>query len=251
MKQLLIDLHAQRDSAKAKVLQSFFKTGKGEYGEGDIFLGVPVPTLRALVKKYNKDISLNDSKKLLYSKIHEKRMLAVLFLVEWYEFYLKNYKKEGAKFDYYPYDIFNFYLDNIKQINNWDLVDISAPSIVGRFLYGNEADYENYFAILTNMAHSENLWERRIAIVSTFYFIRNNEFIETLKISKILLGDKHDLIQKAIGWMLREVGKRDKGVLVGFLEENLGKIPNVTLRYAVEKFSNEERLIWYARNKKV
>jgi 3-methyladenine DNA glycosylase AlkD len=228
MKGLLSELYEHKNSEKARVLQSFFKTGDGEYGAGDIFLGIQVPILRKLVKKYGGEVSMDDVEKLLYSKIHEERMLAVLFLVQKY-----SSDKTG---------VYKFYLKNAKQINNWDLVDVSCHKVVGDYLLNRNRK------ILYELSKSKNIWEKRIAIISTFKFIRENDFSDTLKISSILLGDSHDLIHKAVGWMLREVGKRDRSILEEFLEKHLGKMPKVTLRYAVEKFSREDRLKWYGRN---
>ena len=207
---------------KARILSSFFKTAKGEYGEGDVFVGVAVPELRKIAKKY-KSISLVEVKKLLESKIHEDRFTALAILC------LKF--KEDEK------NIFNFYLKNISKINNWDLVDTSAPNIVGNYLLHNPKEKD----VLYKLSHSKNLWQRRISIISTFSFIRENKFNDTLKISEILLENEHDLISKAVGWMLREVGKRDVEIEKKFLKEFYSKISRTTLRYAIERFSEEER----------
>ena len=220
LENLKSDLRKIANPEKAKILQGFFKTGKGQYGEGDVFLGVTVPQSRAIVKEY-KDIPLIQIGQLLNSKIHEERLISLLILRE-------NYPKNQK-------EIFNFYLNNTKQINNWDLVDLSAPNIVGQFLKDKPKK------ILYKLANSENLWEKRIAIVSTFEFIRNNNFRDTLKISEILLKDKHDLIHKAVGWMLREVGKRDQKILEDFLKKHYEKIPRTTLRYAIERFEESKR----------
>jgi len=180
-------------SEKAKVLQRFFKTGPGEYGEGDIFIGVTVPDLRKTAKKYQK-ITLNETKELLNSKIHEERLVSTLILIQ--KFSNASLKEKG--------ELVKYYLDNTKKINNWDLVDLSAPQIIGEYLKDKQDR-----TILYKLAKSNNLWERRISIITTLTFIRNNQFSDTLKLSTTLLHDKHDLIQKAVGWMLREVGKRD------------------------------------------
>lgn len=203
------------DPKKAKILSRFFKTGKGQYGEGDVFLGLTVPEQRTLSKKYV-NLPLSDLGKLLNSKIHEKRLTALLIMVAQFE----NNKKE----------IFNFYLKNIARINNWDLVDLSAPNIVGAYLFDKKRDQ------LYNLAKSKNLWARRISILSTFYFLREHDFSDTIKISEILLTDNHDLIHKAVGWMLREMGKRDEKALVSFLAKHTTKMPRTMLRYAIEKF---------------
>lgn len=218
------DIKKAANKKRARVLQKFFKTGKGEYAEGDMFLGITVPKTRKIAKRYiNLDILSIDS--LLNSKIHEERLLALLILVE-------NYKKSN---DERRYQILDFYLKNTKQINNWDLVDLTADKILGDYLNDKPKD------LLYNLAQSSNLWERRIAIISTFCFIKNNQFDETLKIAEILLKDKHDLIQKAVGWMLREIGKRDEKTLKYFIKINYKNMPRTTLRYAIEKFPEEER----------
>lgn len=209
---------------QAKVLRRFFKTGKGEYGEGDIFLGVKVPDQREIADKFQK-LSLGDLEKLLNSKVHEYRMTALLILIKQYK---KADEREKKK-------IFNFYLKNSRNINNWDLVDLSAPKIVGDYLLNKPRN------VLYKLARSKNLWERRIAIISTWIIIRNNEFDDTLKISKMLLKDEHDLIHKAVGWMLREVGKRDQKIEEEFLRKYYSKMPRVMLRYAIERFDEKKR----------
>ena len=219
------------DPRQAKILQRFFKTGKGEYGEGDIFLGVKVPDQRKIANKFS-ELSLKDLEKLLSSKIHEYRMSALFILIKQYE---KANEQEKKK-------IFDFYLKNTKNINNWDLVDLSAPKIVGDFLLDKPKD------VLYKLAKSNNLWERRIAIVSTVVFIRNNKFKDTLKISKTLLLDKHDLIHKAVGWMLREVGKRNQKVEEKFLKKHYSKMPRVMLRYAIERFEEKKRKFYLGKN---
>ena len=212
--------------------QRFFKTGKGEYGEGDIFLGIRVPVLRRLVKKYH-GISIVEVRKLLNSKFHEERLLAVLMLVKLFK------NRSEILDDSGTYDgqkqIFNLYLDNIEFINNWDIVDISAGNIMGAYLH--EKDKSPLYC----MVYADNMWERRISIISTIYFIRRNEFDDTLKIAEILLNDKEDLIQKAVGWMLREVGKREIEIEEEFLQEHYTKMPRTMLRYAIEKFPETRR----------
>jgi len=184
-------------------------------------LGVTVPTLRVIVKKYSKDISLKDVQKLLNSKIHEYRLTALLILVEKY--------KEDKEL------IYNTYIRNFININNWDLVDLTAPKIMGDFLKDKNRD------ILYSLATSNNLWEKRISIVATFAFIKDNDFKDTLKISEILLKDEHDLIHKAVGWMLREVGKRNKNLEKEFLDKNYRIMPRTMLRYSIEKFDPKEK----------
>ena len=227
------ELNKLADPLQAKILQSFFKTGKGEYGEGDIFIGIKMPILRKLVKK----IYLTDCSEiidLLHSKIHEERMTALLILVTKY-----------AKGDQLiKSDIFNIFIDNTKWINNWDLVDVNVPKVIGTHLLNTDK------SILYKFAGSNSLWERRISIVSTFTFIRNNQFLDTLHIAEILLNDKHDLIHKATGWMLREVGKRQQNLLEEFLNKNYTAMPRTMLRYAIEKFPEPLRLSYLNKSTK-
>lgn len=225
METLEKELEKYADGEKAKLLQRFFKTGKGEYGEGDIFLGLTVPKIRYLAKRFP-NLDFNELQDLLNSKVHEKRMLALVVLVNRY----KKSKNEDEK-----KEIFDFYLGNTRNINNWDLVDVNCKDIVGRYLFDKDRK------ILYKLAKSKDLWEKRIAIISTSYFIWQNQFEDTLKISEILLEDKHDLIHKAVGWMLREVGKRDLRVEEDFLKKHYKKMPRTMLRYAIEKFNDKKR----------
>lgn len=202
----------------------FFKTAPGEYGSGDKFLGIRVPVIRQAVKKFE-TISLPVTTKLLKSEYHEIRLFALLVLVA-------NYSKAD---DHGKKIIYELYLNNTQYINNWDLVDSSAHKIVGIHLENKDK------ADLYKLSKSASLWERRIAIISTFHFIRNNQFDDTLKISRQLLDDEEDLIHKAVGWMLRETGKRDKNVETAFLNRHYQAMPRTMLRYAIEKFSKEER----------
>jgi 3-methyladenine DNA glycosylase AlkD len=208
----------------AAFLQRFFKTGPGEYGEGDVFLGVRVPQVRKLVKQYP-DAGLKEARQLLTSPIHEERLLALLILVRDFTRGNDSVKKR----------IYEFYLAKTRYINNWDLVDSSAEHIVGAFLKRKDK------APLHKLARSDKLWERRIAIMATFHFIKQMTFSETLKISKILLQDEHDLIHKAVGWMLREIGKRDMRTEEEFLKGCYGRMPRTMLRYAIEKFPEPKR----------
>lgn len=226
LSELIKELNSLKNLEQAKKLQKFFKTGKGQYGEGDIFLGVKVPAQRAVAKRYVY-LELKDLQELLNSKIHEHRMVALLILVDKY--------KKSKKDLFRKREIFEFYLKNAERINNWDLVDLSAPTIVGDFIQV-EGTY-----ILRELANSGNLWKKRIAIVSTYPLIRQRRFGETLAISEVLLHDKHDLIHKAVGWMLREVGKRNREILEIFLSTRYKKMPRTMLRYAIEKFPEEER----------
>ncbi len=213
---------------KAKILQRFFKTGKGEYGEGDIFVGITVPESRKIAIKF-KDLSLENVEFFLQSNIHEERLIALLLLVHNYGL------AEKSKDEISKENIYNFYLKSLKYINNWDLVDLSADKIMGPYLINKEK------YILYKLSNSQNIWERRIAIIATFYFIKNNEFDDTLKIAEILLSDKHDLIHKAVGWMLREIGKKNEDILKNFLNENYEKMPRTMLRYAIERFPEDIR----------
>ena len=216
------DLLKLGDPEKAKILLRFFKTGKGEYGEGDRFLGVSLPNQRLVAKRYA-HVSLAELQSLLSSKTHEFRLTALIILVHKYK------KAEDKK------PVVDFYLKNVRQVNNWDLVDLSAPNILGKHLLDKKRD------LLYKMAASDNIWGRRIAIISTLEFIRNDEFADTLKISETLLKDKHDLIHKAVGWMLREVGKRDVAVLEAFLNKHCKVMPRTMLRYSLEKFDPKKR----------
>ena len=214
----------QKNSSQAMILQRFFKTGKGEYGEGDVFYGIKVPVQRKIAKQFI-NLALDDIKSLIHSKVHEERLIAVFILVE--QFQKAN---EGAQ-----KTIFNFYIKNRKGINNWDLVDLSAPKIVGQYLIKKDK------ALLYKFALSKDLWEKRIAILSTFTFIRQHWFEDTLKIAMILLNDKHDLIHKAVGWMLREIGNRDLMLEEDFLKKHYKNMPRTMLRYAIEKFPEKKR----------
>ncbi|HLG23494.1 MAG TPA: DNA alkylation repair protein [Candidatus Nanoarchaeia archaeon] len=226
--QIKKDLQRLSDTRRAKISSSFFKTGKGQYGEGDIFLGITVPKQREVAKKYL-NLPINEIEALLTSRIHEHRLVALIILTEKYNKSSQKEKKE----------IFDFYLSNAKNINNWDLVDSSADKIAGRYFFENGQVRNN--VTLTNLAKSENLWEKRISIISTFYFIKNNEFEETCRISELLLKDKHDLIHKAVGWMLREVGKKDQKAEEDFLVKHYKKMPRTMLRYAIERFDYKKR----------
>ena len=216
---------------RRKVNEWFFKTGKGEYGYGDIFLGVTVPEIRKIAKKFSQEISLQELTELIRNPTHEVRLCALIILVN-------KYKKEDKN------KIYKYYLNHLNAINNWDLVDTSAPHIVGDYLYNNPEKS----IILLEFSQSENLWIRRISIVSTFAFIKNNEFKKTLEIAKLLLNDDLDLIHKAVGWMLREVYKRDVDLIKRFLRQNYAQIPRTTLRYAIERMDKEERLLYLKGN---
>ncbi len=208
---------------QAEILSGFFKTGKGEYGEGDKFLGIKVPVLRQTVKDFH-DMTLTDLRQLLNSEYHEHRLSALFILTRQY--------KTADK----PEKYVKFYLQNLKAVNNWDLVDLSAPQILGDWLIDHDRE------ILYRLAKNENLWEKRVAILATFAFIKNNDFKDTLKIAKMLLHEDHDLLHKAVGWMLREVGKRDLAIEEEFLRNNdYRSMPRTLLRYAIEKFPEVKR----------
>lgn len=218
------------DAKRAEVFLRFFKTGKGEYGEGDKFFGLTVPKCRGIACKY-KNLSLKEVEKLFHSKIHEERLISLLILVEQFVKGDETKRKE----------IFKLYLKNTAYINNWDLVDLSCYKIIGAYLFDKPRD------ILFTLAKSKNIWERRIAIVSTYWFIKHNQLDETLNISEILLSDPHDLIHKAAGWMLREVGKRSQKDLEQFLKENYRNIPRTTLRYAIERLPENLRKAYLSK----
>ncbi|GAA5520080.1 DNA alkylation repair protein [Aliifodinibius salicampi] len=218
------------DSEVSEHSKRFFKTGPGEYGEKDQFLGIRVPKIRKIARR-SKELSLTEAEQLLHSKFHEERLCALIILVNQSK---KADPKELEK-------IYQLYLSNTAYINNWDLVDTSAEHIMGRYL----ADKNR--AILYTLAKSDDLWERRIAIMSTFHFIKNNDFNDTLKIAKLLLNDKHDLIHKAVGWMLREVGKRKMEVEERFLEQHIEDMPRTMVRYAIEKMPESKRQSYLSR----
>jgi 3-methyladenine DNA glycosylase AlkD len=222
---IIKELRKYASPEKAAILSRFFKTGKGEYGEGDCFIGVVVPDIRGIVKKFYKSITLAETLKILKSKIHEERLLSLLILAAKFD---KADNKEQAV-------ICQAYLKHTAYINNWDLVDLSAHYILGRYLVDKDR------GILYRLAKSKNIWERRVAILSTFYFIRQKDFKDAFAIADILLNDRHDLIHKAVGWMLREVGKRDQVAEEKFLKPRYKKMPRTMLRYAIEKFPENKR----------
>ena len=218
------ELQVKANPEKAEILSGFFKTGKGEYGEGDVFLGIVVPEQRKISKKYS-ELPLKNLKGLLSGRIHEHRLVALLILVI-------KYKKAD---DFGKKEIFDFYLRHTKHINNWDIVDLSAPNIVGDYLLTRDR------SVLYDLARSKSIWEKRISVLSTFMFIRNNQFDDTFRIVELLIHDKHDLIHKAAGWMLREVGKRDQKAEEVFLKKHYQDMPRTMLRYAIERFEEEDR----------
>ncbi|MEF9427408.1 MAG: DNA alkylation repair protein [Candidatus Mariimomonas ferrooxydans] len=224
LEQIKKDLLILKNQERAKILSRFFKTGNGQYGEGDFFLGVTVPEQRKISKKYP-DLTIKEMQKLLSDSIHEHRLTALFILINQYK------KTDGAG----KIEIFNFYLKNTKHINSWDLVDASAEKILGEYLLEKDK------SILHKFTGSDNVWKRRIAIMSTFHFIKNSKLGDALKISELLLNDKHDLIHKAVGWMLREIGKRDLETEEQFLKKHYQKMPRTMLRYAIERFDETKR----------
>lgn len=223
-KQINAELISLGDPVRAQHSQRFFKTGPGEYGEGDIFLGIKVPVLRALAKRY-KNASREDALELLISGYHEVRLTALFLMVSIYD----RSDQQGRA------QIYNDYLENVRYVNNWDLVDSSAMQIVGHFLFDKDRSH------LKTLARSSDLWERRIAIIASYYFIRQYEFQDTLELAEILLQDDQDLIHKAVGWMLREVGNKSRPTEEKFLKLHYRVMPRTMLRYAIEKFPEQLR----------
>jgi len=232
LNKLKTELKQHSSPEKAKIYARFFKTGQGEYGEGDVFLGLTVPEQRKLAQKYF-DLSFDDVKELLYSKYHEHRLTGLLILCYKYQKAEDN-EKEGDK-------IIDFYLKHKHCGNNWDLIDCVADKLLGKHILNKDK------SILYDLAKSENVWDRRIVIITTFEFIRKHKFEDTIKIAEILLNDKHDLIQKAVGWMLREMGKRDEKELIKFLDKHYKKMPRTMLRYAVERLNERKKEIYMKR----
>jgi 3-methyladenine DNA glycosylase AlkD len=221
---ILNELKSIASPEKAKILHGFFKTGQGQYGAGDVFLGIMVPQTRN-VAKANGTTPLSEIHTLLQSEFHEVRLCALVIITERF----KKAKEAERR------EIFDFYLSNVERINNWDLVDLTCPTVIGLYLLDKDR------SILYKMSESKNLWKQRISIVSTLAFIRNNDLIDTFAISEKLLNHRHDLIHMAVGWMIREAGKRDKEQLETFLDEYAKKMPRTTLRYAIERFPEPER----------
>jgi 3-methyladenine DNA glycosylase AlkD len=228
--QVKAELEKQSDPERAIKLQRFFKTGKGEYGEGDVFIGVRVPDQRRIAKK-NRNISLSDVLELLRSEIHEHRLTALFILTEQFS---KGDEEARQR-------IVNLYLCNTDYVNNWDLVDSSAHKILGVWLVDKPR------GVLYDLARSESLWERRISIISTFAFIRRGDLVDALALAGVLVEDGHDLIHKASGWVLREVGKKDQSVLEEFLLEHFETMPRTMLRYAIERLPEERRRFYMGR----
>jgi len=224
-RKIMKELESVSDKDRALNLQRFFKTGKGEYGYGDVFAGITIPQIRAICKRYYKELSLDEITFFIQHQIHEYRMFGLLTLTYIWK------KADDKKKD----DIYSLYVKNLQYINNWDLVDLSAPNIVGQYLKGKDRSF------LYELVKSNDLWKQRVAIISTAAFIRDVDFKDTLEISKFLLHHSHDLIHKAVGWMLREVGKRDLAVEENFLKKYYKEMPRTMLRYAIERFEEEKR----------
>lgn len=242
---------AERDDRQRDHLMRFFKTGKGEYGEGDEFLGLKVPQTRAIVKQASGLVPLEEIMKLLYSKWHELRLCGFLLLVEEMRRCVSGPSAKAGRKGYDPQknearrrEIAEFYLSHARQANNWDLVDLSCEYILGPYI---RLSAEQDYGILYKLAMSENLWEQRISIVSTLDFIREGVFSPTLHIADMLMDNPHDLIHKATGWMLREIGKRDMRTLTDWLETRYARLPRTALRYAIERFDESERQYWLKR----
>lgn len=228
--QIKKELERLGNAEKAVHCARFFKTGKGEYGEGDKFIGVTVPDQRKVTRAFVKKLTTAEAFELLKSEIHEYRLTALFILVDHYKKAPEKTKKE----------IYELYLKNWKYVNNWDLVDSSAHKIVGEYLLKNPRER----AILYELAHSKNLWEKRIAMISTFALIREKQFMEALKIAEIVLKDTHDLMHKASGWMLREIGNRDHYIERKFLDKHYKQMPRTMLRYAIEKLPPTEKAFY-------
>lgn len=229
MKAVITELKKVADAKKSVFLSQYFKTGKGEYGEGDIFLGVTVPKQRAIAKKYYQKASFANIEKLLDSPIHDHRFTALEMLVMKYE---KAESEDEKK------EIFNFYIKNRRGINNWDLVDTSAPYIVGDYLAYRPRN------LLYRLAASRRVWDRRIAVVSTYLFIKNGDFADIFALTEMLMTDQHPLIHKVCGWMLREVGKKNEIMLLDFLNKYYQLMPRIMLSYAIEKLSKKLKLTY-------
>lgn len=230
-KRVIADLKAFASIGKAAELQRFFKTGPGDYAEGDIFIGVVVPQTRKIAARY-KDLPMTEIAKLTNSDIHEVRLCGLIILIN--QFKRSRVVSEKKR-------LFNFYLKELKagKVNNWDLVDVTAPTL-GEYLL----EIEDPMSILNRLAKSKSLWERRVSVVFTFAFLRAGDLEPTYEMAERHLGDKHDLMHKAVGWLLREMGKRDPSLLRAFLQEHCKEMPRTALRYSIEKFSESERRKW-------
>ena len=223
---VVVLLERQANVDRRAILSRFFKTGKGEYGEGDIFMGVSVPHMRVIAREVAPHLSFAHVKYLLQNPIHEYRFVGLMVLCLWFA---------QSKTDIDRIKVYDFYISNREWVNNWDLVDSSAPLIVGKWLLNHDR------SILYDLVESSSVWDRRMAVISTLAFIRSGEYADTLHIARKLMGDKHDLIHKAVGWMLREIGKKDIATLRVFLASHYKTMPRTTLRYAIERMGAKER----------
>lgn len=230
LKEFQLAIKKAGSAERAKTYQWFFKTGKGEYGEGDLFYGITVPVQRKIAKHFYLDLTLADLSKTLQSKYHEDRFTSLEALVMKFDFAVAKKDEKSQK------TIYDLYLKSTKYINNWDLVDTSAEYIVGKYLQDKPR------AVLMKLAKSKSLWERRIAMIACFHFIRQKDFKDALQIAETLLKDEHDLIHKAVGWMLREIGNRELNTELSFLDKHTLKMPRTMLRYAIERFPEKLRL---------
>lgn len=247
---IITTIESMRDERQAANLMRFFKTGKGEYGEGDRFFGLKVPQTRAVVKEARRDVALPEIEKLLYSQWHEVRLAGFLLLVEEMKAALPSKRKDSDARARRRDEIAEFYLRHARQANNWDLVDLSCPKILGEWLIHRSANGSMPDrAILDRLVGSDNLWEQRIGIVTTWRLIREGQTGDTLRLAPKLLSHSHDLIHKATGWMLREVGKKDMEALDDFLERYCTTMPRTALRYAIEKKDEAERQYWLRQNR--
>ena len=235
---VLSELKSYASPSKAFEMQRFFKTGVGEYGHGDVFLGITVPQTRLIARNYS-DLSLTEIEKLTKSDFHEARLCGLIILCNQFK---KNKDLSMQK------TLFNFYMQQVYKgrVNNWDLVDVTAPTF-GQYLVNSK----NPMALLRKLSKSQSLWERRVSIILTFAFIRAEDLEPTYELAESLLKDEHDLIHKAVGWMLREMGKRDPGLLRAFLQEHSSKMPRTALRYSIEKLSERERKKWLLESKRI
>lgn len=233
MKAIISELKKVADAKKAVFLSRYFKTGKGEYGEGDVFLGVTVPKQRIIARKYYKQVGLADIAKLLESHVHEHRFTALEMLV---------FKYEAADDQEVKKELFDFYVKNRGGINNWDLVDTSAPYIIGDYLAYRPR------SLLYRLAKSKNLWDRRIAVVSSFLFIKNGDFADIFALTEMLMTDPHPLIHKVCGWMLREVGKKNELALLDFLNKHCQSMPRIMLSYATERLPKKLKMTYTDRH---
>jgi len=240
-KEIILAIKKEADPEKAKRSQRFFKTGSGEYAEGDLFLGVTVPKQRLIVKNFKDQVVLEDLLELIINPYHEIRLITLLLLVELF-------KKAQTQKEKKP--IVDFYLAHSAFVNNWDLVDISADKILGQYLFeiSQKKGFQEVSKLLINLANSDLLWERRIAVLSTFPFIRAEQFFPTLELAKLLMEDEEDLIHKAVGWLLREVGKHNEQALTIFLDQHALQMPRTMLRYAIEKFPETKRQFYLKKS---